>query len=221
MKHYYRMEVNLFFVAILGLIYNISFAKEITSNDLQMVNRLKYYEFDSHNNFQEELYKTSDEFIKAQSEKFVDEETGFFNLWAEVIHYFDSDVKKNAKWKSRVDKYFRSTEYSLHIKEKQFEYSNTINTQREELLGKIHVDVNSLNIITPNISTINSSDEVITTVVKKVNKLVLTEVIPEVIESIVLPLIWWFIGILLSHIFLISINGLWLKRILFVLLIGI
>lgn len=164
--------------------------------DFLLINSLKNYEIESHIQFQKELYKTSDNYIRTQSEKFVDNETGFFKLWSEAFSFYESDTKRNARWKSRVEKYFRNTEYVNYFKEKQNNYSSTINIQRKELLGKLHSRDKELVIKTGDISSITVSNKKVSQVVEKVNSLVLTEVIPEVIESLLIPVILSALGLL-------------------------
>lgn len=175
------------------LISFIVFAENTESEDLLLINSLRNYENDAHIKFQEELYKSSDSYFRTQSNKFVDNETGFFKLWSEAFRVFESETKQNARWKSRVEKYFRTTEYISYIENEQSTYSNIINQQREELLGKLHHGENEFIINSQGIEVISVSDDKIEKVVDKVNSLVLTEVIPEVIESIVIPLIISFV----------------------------
>lgn len=168
---------------------NIIFAGKVDSKDLLLINSLRNYENDAHVQFQEELYKSSENYFRSQSEKFVENETGFFKLWSEASRVFESETKKNARWKSRIEKYFRATEYISYIENKQSTYSNTINQQRKELLGKLHHDKIGFAINSRGIETISVSKDKIDKVVDKVNSLVLTEVIPEVLEAIMIPLI--------------------------------
>lgn len=177
-------------------------------NDFLLINSLKNYEINSHIQFQKELYETSDNYIRTQSEKFVDNETGFFKLWSEVFSFFESDTKRNARWKSRVEKYFRTTEYVNYIKEKQNNYSSIINTQRKELLGKIHTINKGLVIKTSDVNSVTMSNKEVSQVVEKVNSLVLTEVIPEVIESFLIPVVLSALGLLFGLVFAWKTKGL-------------
>lgn len=189
------MNKLVLFIIFCFLVFNVRGAEAINSNDLILINSLKIYEIESHIKFQDELYASSDKFIKSQSANFVDNETGFFNLWGEAFSYFDSDTKKEAKWKSRLEKHFRTTEYLNFIQSKQEEYSKLINFQRKELLGKLHQNNRQLSINSNELkSTIVSSHEM-SKVIATINKLVLTEVIPEVVESIIIPICLTFLGL--------------------------
>ncbi len=162
-----------------------------------LITKLQAYELSSHKIFQERLNKISDEFIKKQSENFVDNETGFFKLWSEAFNYFGSDIKKNEKWKSRIEKYFKSTDYITFITEQENNYVATINEQRKELLGELHLNKNKLNLPKLNTSILKNSNN-IDKVIKKVNNLVLLEVIPEIIERTIIPLLVWLIVAILG-----------------------
>ena len=181
---------------------NNTFEEDLKNENLLLINSLRNYENDAHIVFQEDLYQSANDFIRKQSENFVDNETGFFKLWSEVFSFFESDTKKNARWKSRLEKYFRATEYLKHIENKQTEYSNTINLQRQELLGKLHTKNNVLIVNTKSIDGVTISNNKIVKVVDKVNKLVLIEVIPKIIESLAFPVfisvIGLFFGIILG-----------------------
>lgn len=169
-------------------------AQDNISKDLLLINSLKNYEMNAHSSFQKELYLSSDKYISGQGEKFVDNETGFFKLWSEAFRFFQSDTKKNARWKNRLEKYFRATEYSTYINQEQQRYSETINQQRQELLGKLHHSKKQLNLKSKGVDAVNISDDKINEVVVKVNSLVLVEVIPEVVESFLVPLFISLIG---------------------------
>lgn len=185
---------------------NIISAEKLLPKDSLLINSLRNYENDAHIKFQDELYKESEKFINSQSEKFVDNETGFFKLWSEAFKVFESETKRNARWKSRIEKYYRATEYISYIENKQSTYSNTINQQRQELLGKLHHGKKELAINIKGIETINVSNDKIEKVVDKVNSIVLAEVIPEAAESIIIPLILSLLSFIFGVIFLRSIG---------------
>jgi predicted RND superfamily exporter protein len=191
-------------------------ASNSNRNDILLVNSLKNFEYESHIKFQDDLYKAADQFIKIHSEEFVDNETGFFRLWGEAFRYFESDTRKEARWKSRLEKHFRTTEYLNFIKNKQVQYSKLVNSQRQELLGKLHSNKKQLFIRSNNTETTTVSSGEIAKVVDTVNKLVLTEVIPEVLESLIIPLCLTLLGIILGIYFAPSTKG-----IVFILSLGV
>ena len=195
---------------------NAAIASNANRNDILLVNSLKNFEYESHIKFQDDLYKAADQFIKIHSEEFVDNETGFFRLWGEAFRYFESDTRKEARWKSRLEKHFRTTEYLNFIKNKQVQYSKLVNSQRQELLGKLHNNKKQLFIRSNDTETTTVSSGEIAKVVDTVNKLVLTEVIPEVLESLIIPLCLTLLGIILGIRFAISTKG-----IVFILSLGI
>ena len=206
------MNKLVLFIIFYFLVFNVRGAEAINSNDFVLINSLKIYEIESHIKFQDELYASSDKFIKNQSANFVDNETGFFKLWGEAFSYFDSDTKKEARWKSRLEKHFRTTEYLNFIQSKQEEYSKLINSQRKELLGKLHQNNRQLSISSNYLkSTIVSSQEM-NKVIASINKLVLTEVIPEVIESIIIPICLTFLAL----VFGIVLTNKWIKGFIFI-----
>ncbi|MCD8431278.1 hypothetical protein LNJ05_00670 [Tenacibaculum finnmarkense genomovar ulcerans] len=163
---------------------------------------MRNYEVASHIAYQNKLYLSSDNYIRNQSEKFVDNETGFFKLWSEAFSFFESDTEKNARWKSRLEKYFRTTEYISYIEANTNQYSITINKQREELLGKLHFNNKNLVIKNKDVRSVGISNNNVAKVIEKVNALVLMEVIPEVIEALLVPFIISFLliffGIILA-----------------------
>lgn len=186
---------------------NVICAEPVSQGDLLLINSMKIYEIESHIKFQDEIYSSSDQFIKSQSEEFVDNETGFFKLWGEAFSYFDSDTKKEARWKSRLEKHFRTTEYLDFIKNKQEQYSKLINSQRQDLLGKLHTNDKQLFIERNDLEATMVSNKEIAKVIDTVNKLVLTEVIPEVLELLLIPLCITLLGMILGIVFANSTKG--------------
>lgn len=207
-------------VILFGICFIVNLNAVIASNsnrdDLLLANSLKNFETESHIKFQDELYKAADQFIKIHSEEFVNNETGFFKLWGEAFRYFESDTRKEARWKSRLEKHFRTTEYLNFIKNKQVQYSKLVNSQRQELLGQLHSNKKQLFIRSNDTETTTVSSVEIAKVVDTVNKLVLTEVIPEVLESLIIPLCLTLLGIILGICFAPSTKG-----IVFILSLGV
>jgi hypothetical protein len=210
------MRKLVLFITFYFLVINVICAQAINSSDLILINSLKIYENGSHIKFQDDLYKAADQFVKIHSEEFVDNETGFFRLWGEAFRYFESDTRKEARWKSRLEKHFRTTEYLSFIKNKQVQYSKLVNSQRQELLGKLHSNKKQLFIKRNDMETTTVSSGEIANVVDTVNKLVLTEVIPEVLESLIIPLCLTLLGIILGICFAPSTKG-----IVFILSLGV
>ena len=194
--------ITFYFISI-----NVICAEAVSQSDLLLINSMKIYEIESHIKFQDEIYSSSDQFIKSQSEEFVDNETGFFKLWGEAFSYFESDTKKEARWKSRLEKYFRTTEYLNFITNKQEQYSKLINSQRQDLLGKLHTNDKQLFIERNDLEATMVSNKEIAKVIDTVNKLVLTEVIPEVLELLLIPLCITLLGMILGIVFANSTKG--------------
>lgn len=201
------MKISVPLILFFLISVNVLFASTVNNSDIILINSLKSYENDSHSKFQDELYQFSEQYIKDQSEKFVDNETGFLKLWGEFFRFFESDTKRNARWKNRVEKYFRTTGYIQYIQQKHAIYAENINLQRQELLGKLHSKGEELSIINENISTLKVSDKEMSKVVDNVNKLVLTEVIPEILETIVFPLSFSLLGMVFGIVLAKSTKG--------------
>ncbi len=170
------------YILFISMSFCLSFSFSQNKDNELRITTLKQYELDSHKNFQNNLYDFSDTYIKQQSENFIDNETGFFSIANEIIHWGDSNVKRSIRWKSRIEKYFKSTEYALSIKKEQDEYAKTINLQREKVLGNLHLSQNKLILKNKDIEMSVSIDTV-EEVVNKINNLILVEIIPEVIEA--------------------------------------
>jgi|GEM_PF-6609498 len=215
--------MRLFYLIVVTLFVMVESSATIlqTNSDLILVNRLKQYELQSHTKFQSHLNNASETFIEVQSEKFVDNETGFFKIWGQaIIFYFESETKTNSRWKTRVEKYFRSTKYIAHLDKIQNDYELLINNQRKEMLGQIHLASNSLQIENQKIQLSSQSSKKTTIIVDKVNKIILSEVIPEIIEAVVMPLLIGGIIFLLG-LFAITIKKFFLTAIGFIVIIGI
>nr|WP_299034653.1 hypothetical protein [uncultured Tenacibaculum sp.] len=174
----------------------------LTDSDIKIkVLTLKQYEYDSHKIFQESLYDFSDIYIKKQSNKFVENETGFFTILSEIFNWGDSETKRKIKWKSRVEKYFKPSQYSFKIQEKKSDYTRIINKQREELLNFISANNQNKLKLKDQPIEINLSDKTLNEVVNDINKLILTEIIPEVIEALLIPITLSLLGVFISLFF--------------------
>ncbi len=186
------------YILLISMYFCLSFSfSQNKDNELRIIT-LKQYELDSHKNFQKNLYNFSDNYIKQQSEKFIDDETGFFSIVNEIIHWGDSKVKRSVRWKSRIEKYFRPTDYAMSIKKEQDDYAKIINLQREKVLGSLHIKKNKLKLKNRDID-MSVSVDIIEEVINKINNLILVEIIPEVIEAflvrVLLVLLVGFLGV--------------------------
>ncbi|AFL85397.1 hypothetical protein Belba_2865 [Belliella baltica DSM 15883] len=148
---------------------------------------LYQYELRSHKEFQEKLYRVSLEYFELKSLEFVDEETGFFGIWKEAFKYFESKEKKAGRWKVKIGYYLKNTAYQTLIQNYLDQYLNNLNIQRKDVLGV--EKVKESNLIIENLDSVIVSNEFLNEIIAKVQEMVLYEVIPEIIDLILAPLV--------------------------------
>ncbi|ERM80431.1 hypothetical protein P872_21875 [Rhodonellum psychrophilum GCM71 = DSM 17998] len=172
--------------------------------------KLKEYEFEEHEKFQEELNIKVKKYFIDQSKKFIDEETGFFGIWGETIYFFESSIKKESRWKSRIEKYFRTTAFQTYVQNEINNYTETINKQRLEIIENatgIQSNQNGLEIQLKSLSSIELNSEIVIQTVSKIQEMVVHEVVPEIIDLVLGPLFLFPLLSSLIGLFIPSVNG--------------
>lgn len=186
---------NLLLAISLILSYSISAQSSDHISNIEIAEKLKNYELDSHNEFQIKLNNISENYFADQSSEFISNELGFFRIWSEALKFWQSDFKKKNRWKPRVEKYFKTTTLQNKIQEELNKYTKTIYEQRVELLN---INANKQFILANKVESIHISSDLIQNVVSKVEKLAINEVVSELGEISTGLLILYILSIIVG-----------------------
>jgi len=182
--------IRLFFTSIVFLLSLNCISQNHSKENLSILAvKLREYEIKKHKNFQNNLYKSSQDYFISKSESFVDEETGFFRIWGEVLRYYESEENKNIRWKSYIDKYYRDTEYKVHIQKEIDSYVKLINEQRYEQVGNQEGRPLAMHVVHKDIGNVNLSDDDFAFTMNIIQEMVLNEVLPEIVQMLLAPVI--------------------------------
>lgn len=170
------------------------------SEQLGQIVRLKQYEYNLNRDFQKSLLDSSLYYFDSRVEKFVDEETGFFAIWSEAFRFYESDIKTKERWANKVKKYFNATSYTIYINSLIDKHETLITVQRNDFLNKhiYSLTETSSNLKIKGFNHFDVSDEQIDKLVLKIKQMVITEVVSELLDTLLWPLFVFLIFVLLG-----------------------
>ena len=178
----------------------IKIAKETkTVEDFEyIIEKYKDFELSQHPLFQNKINQESKKYYDKIVDEFVENETGFFELFGELWDIcFKYEKERKQIWQFKIDYHFRTTSFLKHIRNELTHYTNGINNQRKNGVLKKFNEIYPTQLTLPisNNDSFNNNNKLTESVMAKIDNEIYDQLISYPLEEFFLFGILAVVGI--------------------------